>query len=55
MVPRTGLEPARSLKHWILSPACLPIPASRLFEIIVLYRTYAIVSECFVIPKTKLV
>lgn len=29
-MPRTGIEPARLVKgHWILSPACLPVPASR--------------------------
>lgn len=29
-VPRTGIEPARLVEgHWILSPACLPISASR--------------------------
>ena len=26
MVPGAGLEPARPLGHWILNPACLPIP-----------------------------
>ena len=26
MVPRAGLEPARSYEHWILSPRRLPIP-----------------------------
>ena len=25
-VPGAGLEPARPRSHWILSPACLPIP-----------------------------
>ena len=25
-VPGAGLEPARTKVHWILSPACLPIP-----------------------------
>jgi hypothetical protein len=29
LVPGTGLEPARLLRHWILSPARLPIPPSR--------------------------
>ena len=29
MVPGTGFEPARPLRHWILSPARLPIPPSR--------------------------
>lgn len=26
LVPRAGLEPARSYEHRILSPACLPVP-----------------------------
>ncbi len=25
-VPKVGLEPTRCCQHWILSPACLPIP-----------------------------
>ncbi len=30
-VPGEGLEPSRCCHHRILSPACLPIPTSRLF------------------------
>lgn len=29
LVPGTGLEPARPFGHWLLRPACLPIPPSR--------------------------
>ena len=29
LVPKAGLEPARSRLHWILSPARLPIPPLR--------------------------
>ncbi len=29
IVPKAGLEPARSCEHWILNPACLPIPPLR--------------------------
>jgi hypothetical protein len=36
MVPRTGIEPARSCEHWILSPACLPVSASRLLRYYIL-------------------
>ena len=26
-MPTTGLEPVRRCRHWVLNPACLPIPA----------------------------
>ena len=29
LVPRAGVEPARPQSHWILNPACLPVPPSR--------------------------
>ena len=35
LVPGTGLEPARLLRHWILSPARLPIPPSRRVFIVI--------------------
>jgi hypothetical protein len=33
-LPAEGLEPTRSCDHWILSPARLPIPPRRRFEIL---------------------
>ncbi|MDF2675018.1 MAG: hypothetical protein K0R09_3287 [Clostridiales bacterium] len=33
MVQEMGLEPTRSNGHWLLRPACLPIPALLHFKI----------------------
>lgn len=46
-VPRTGIEPARLVKgHWILSPACLPISASRHTDI--LHQDRQIAATCLI-------
>jgi hypothetical protein len=33
-VLKAGLEPARTNVHWILSPACLPIPPLEHYKVV---------------------
>ena len=40
MVPVVGVEPTRLRSHWILNPACLPIPPYWRVQIL-LYNTMA--------------